>query len=45
MKAIEVKAKTDDQGLLRINVPLQKNNQEVRLIILFHQEDEETEIK
>ena len=43
MKAIEVKAKTDDQGHLKINVPLQKNNQEVRLIILLYEDDEETE--
>ena len=44
MKAIEFKTKTDDQGHLKVNLPLQRNNKEVRLIILFHEEGEENEI-
>lgn len=39
MKAIEINAKTDNSGRLRIDVPLKKINKSVRLIILFSEEE------
>ena len=42
MKAIEFKAKTDNQGQLKVDIPLQQHNKEERLIILLN-EDEQTE--
>jgi hypothetical protein len=39
MKAIEINAKTDNSGHLKIDVPLKKINKSVRLIILFSEEE------
>jgi hypothetical protein len=39
MKAIEINAKTDNSGHLKIDVPLKKINKNVRLIILFSEEE------
>ena len=35
MRAIEINAKTDNHGHLKLNYPLQKNDQKVRVIILI----------
>jgi hypothetical protein len=38
MEALEIKAKTDDNGILNINLPLSKKNFNVRIIILLDEE-------
>lgn len=38
MEALEIKAKTDDKGVLHINLPLSKKNSNVRIIILLEEE-------
>jgi hypothetical protein len=38
MEALEINAKTDDNGVLHINLPLSKKNSNVRIIILLEEE-------
>ena len=45
MKAIEISAKTDKQGLLTINYPLYKKERNVRVIILVDEKNETDEEK
>ena len=40
MKAIEIKAKTDDTGNLKLDIPLIGKNRQVKVLILFNEEDE-----
>ena len=40
MKAIEINAKTDIQGHLKLNYPLHKSEQNVRVIILVDEEEQ-----
>ena len=40
MKAIEIKAKTDDTGNLKLDIPLKSKNRQVKILILFREEDE-----
>ena len=40
MKAIEINAKTDSQGHLKLNYPLHKKEQNVRVIILVDDNSE-----
>lgn len=40
MKAIEITTKTDDTGRLKVDIPLKRENQKVRLLILLNDEDE-----
>lgn len=40
MKAIEIKAKTDDTGNLKLDIPLKGKNRQVKVLILFNEEDE-----
>ena len=39
MKAIEINTKTDSSGYLKFNVPLKEKNKNVRVLILFSEED------
>jgi hypothetical protein len=41
MKAIEITTKTDKQGLLKINYPVNKIDSNVRIIILFEEKNED----
>ena len=43
MKAIEINTKTDESGRLKVDIPLKKENQEVRLLILLNEDDETDE--
>lgn len=40
MKAIELKAKTDDSGNLKLDIPLERKNRQVKILILFKEDDE-----
>ncbi|MBW6534458.1 MAG: hypothetical protein K0B11_05585 [Mariniphaga sp.] len=40
MKAIEIKAKTDDTGNLKLDIPLKRKNRQVKILILFKEDDE-----
>ena len=40
MKAIEIKAKTDDTGNLKLYIPLKRKNRQVKILILFKEDDE-----
>ena len=40
MRAIEINAKTDIQGHLKLNYPLHKSEQNVRVIILVDEEEQ-----
>ena len=40
MKAFEINTKTDKSGHLKIDIPLKKENQKVRLLILLNEDDE-----
>lgn len=40
MKAIEIKAKTDDTGNLKLDIPLKRKNRQVKILNLFKEEDE-----
>lgn len=43
MKAVEISAKTDKQGLLKIDYPLKKKDKRVRVLILFDEKKDATE--
>jgi len=43
MKAIEISTKTDKQGHLKINYPLNKKESNVRVIILVNENNDDTE--
>jgi hypothetical protein len=40
MKAIEIKAKTDNTGNLKLDIPLERKNRQVKILILFKEDDE-----
>jgi hypothetical protein len=40
MKAIEIKAKTDDTGNLKLDIPLKRKNRQVKILVLFKDDDE-----
>jgi hypothetical protein len=40
MKAIEIKAKTDDTGNLKLDIPLKRKNRQVKILVLFKEDDE-----
>jgi len=43
MKAVEINAKTDKNGFLKIDYPLKKKTSNVRVIILFDEKNNETD--
>ncbi|MBT3382315.1 MAG: hypothetical protein HN778_18215 [Prolixibacteraceae bacterium] len=40
MKAIEINTKTNNKGQLKIDIPLKKRNKNVRVLILFSDEED-----
>jgi len=40
MKAIEIKTKTDDTGNIKIDIPLERKNRQVKILILFKEDEE-----
>ena len=40
MKAIEIKTRTDNTGSLKLDILLKKKNKQVKILILFKEEDE-----
>ena len=43
MRAIEINTKTDHQGHLKLNYPIHKNNQNVRVIILVEDSSDDVD--
>lgn len=43
MKAIEIHTKTDKNGRLKLNYPVNRKDKEVRVIILLEEQRDETE--
>jgi hypothetical protein len=43
MKAIEIITKTDNAGHLKVGIPLKEKNRDVRVLILFNEDEIENE--